>query len=570
MWLINTHTLTLEEFVGPSLPAYVILSHTWGKGEVTFQEFRSWLPFYKWKPGAQKILKTCELARSRGFRYVWIDTCCIDKTNSVELAEAINSMFEWYASAAECYVYLQDLTPDAQTHSLKYSRWFSRGWTLQELLATDDLIFFDQNWHQRGTKHELAALIENVTGISQQILRDKHLLSQVPVSHKMSWAAYRQTTRPEDIAYCLIGIFDVKMAFIYGEGRQNAFFRLQEEIIRRTNDMSIFAWQSISVDDKYRGVLASGPEEFVNGSLYQQARPAHDTPEFTMTNKGVRINAGLQYTDNGDIVLCLHHSKGQEDYGLVGIYLRAYSSGTYARIRPYELAAIEKPDQGRLAQRYLNPSISVATERKLETALEKAILFNSSLETTLWQYESTTPATWWDHDTQLYLRDGNKSSTAFHLFRSDWDNYEPPLKFIVAFGITESNLAWAQIASDELYDTAVGGQLHLVEAYRHWYNSSYVAISRQSTPQLIQNCAQEGSHEVCRPYLQHVSSTYHLKVSIVTALVHGYPTFVINMTAEKPKSSDRMSTVLFLVCLTVCVLWVVVRFVWFGKNILLA
>ncbi|SPJ82352.1 uncharacterized protein FTOL_09757 [Fusarium torulosum] len=546
MWLINTHTLALEEFFGPDRPHYVILSHTWGKGEVTFQEFRSGLQSYKSRPGAQKILKTCELARARGFDYVWIDTCCIDKTNSVELAEAINSMFEWYASAAECYVYLQDLAPDAHIHTLKSSRWFSRGWTLQELLAPDDLTFFDQDWHRRGTKHDLAALIDEATGISQQILRDKHLLSQVPVSHKMSWAAYRQTTRPEDIAYCLIGIFDVKMAFIYGEGRKNAFFRLQEEIMRRTNDMSIFAWQSLSVNEKYRGVLASGPEEFVNGSLYQQARTSLDTPEFTMTNKGVRIHSGLEYTDNGDVVLCLHHSKRQEDYGSVGIYLKAYSGGTYARMRPYDLATIARPVEGRPAQRYLSPSISEATERKLETALENAILFNSSLKTTFWQYESTTPTTWWDHDTQLYLRDGNKSFTAFHLFRSDWDNIAAPLRFIVAFGITENNLAWVEIDSRKLYDVAVSGQIHLVEAYRHWYNSSHVATSRQSTPRLISNCAHEGDHEVCKPYLQPIIFTYLLKVSITTALVHGYPTFVINMTAERLSEIDHRFLEFFL------------------------
>ncbi|KAF5675790.1 het domain-containing protein [Fusarium heterosporum] len=190
-------------------------------------------------------------------------------------------------------------------------------------------------------------------GISQDILQDKHLLTEVPVSHRMSWVASRHTTRPEDIAYCLIGIFNVKTGFFYGEGRKSAFFRLQEEMIRRTNDMSIFAWRSLSTNEKYRGVLALGPEEFVDGSLYRQATSALHTPEFIITNKGVRINTGLHYTKTGDSILYLHHSKEGQDNDLVGVYLKAYSGGIYARMKPNELATIAKPGRGRPAQRYL-------------------------------------------------------------------------------------------------------------------------------------------------------------------------------------------------------------------------
>jgi hypothetical protein len=536
MWLINTHTLTLEEFIGPNRPSFAILSHTWGKDEVTFQEFRSSTEDYSKKLGGQKIINTCALAKSRGFHYVWIDSCCIDKTNSVELAEAINSMFEWYAAARECYVYIQDLGPDAPIGNLKGSRWFTRGWTLQELLAPDNMIFFDRDWRPRGTKRELSSLISEATGISQEILQDKSLLSQVPVSHKMSWAASRQTTRPEDIAYCLIGIFDVKMIFIYGEGRKNSFYRLQEEIIRRTNDMSIFAWRSLSVNEKYSGVLATGPEVFVNGSLYRQTRGALDTPEYAITNKGIRIDTGLQYTPSGDTVMSLHHSQGSHDK--VGIYLKAYGGRTYARMRPHELANVGQVRQGQPEERYLTPSASVAIERKLDTTRENAFLFNSSLETEYWQYESTVPSTWWDHDTKSYLRDSNKPFAAFHFFRSDWHDTSPSLKFVVAFGVTEGGRAWARIDSDHLYKAIVNGQMHLVQEdideYVQLNKSSHVAISRRNPPQLVRTCSTEDGVEVCKDTLHQTVSTFHLKVFVVSTMVHGYATFAINMTAERP------------------------------------
>lgn len=543
MWLINTHTLTLEEFISLDRPAFAILSHTWSKDEVTFQEFRSLTGDYSKKLRGRKVLNTCALAKSRGFRYVWIDSCCIDKTNSVELAEAINSMFEWYATAGECYAYIEDLASDASTDKLKVSRWFSRGWTLQELLAPDELIFFDRDWRPRGTKHDLSGLVSEASGISQGILRDKSLLSEIPVSHKMSWAATRQTTRPEDIAYCLIGIFDVRMVFIYGEGRKNAFYRLQKKIIRRTNDMSIFAWTSQSVDEEYRGVLATGPEEFVNGSLYRQQSGALDNPEYTVTNKGIRIETGLQYNSDGATVLPLYHSKESRD--IIGIYLKAYGGRTYARMRPHELAKIPNATQGRPEQRYLSPSISVATKRKLETTLANAFLFESSLKTKYWQYESTSPSTWWDHDAQTYLRDGNKPFTAFHFFRSDWHDVSPSMNFVVAFGVTDSGLAWVKFDTGPLYEAAVSGEMQVVkediEKHIQANKSSYVAIQRWKAPLLWRTFTPGNNHGETRR--QDVSVTY-LKVSIKSTVVNGHSTFVINMTAQPPQNPRWLLIVL--------------------------
>lgn len=538
MWLINTDTLALEEFIGPKRPPFAILSHTWGKEEVTFQEVRSAEPNFKHKLGGRKIVNTCAIAKQRGFRYVWIDSCCIDKTNSVELTEAINSMFEWYAAAAECYAYIQDLDASAPIEALQNSRWFSRGWTLQELLAPDILIFFDQYWWPRGTKRDLSLLISEATGISPEILQDTRLLSQTPVAHKMSWAASRQTTRPEDIAYCLIGIFDVKMVFIYGEGRESAFYRLQEEIIRRTNDMSIFAWRSVSSGETYRGVLASGPEEFLDGPLYRRTRGSLNTPEYTVTNKGIRIHTHLHYTPFGESVLSLHHS--QHHHGTVGIYLKAHGGGTYARTRPHELAKVaDSTPRGRVDQRYLSPSVSAATKRALDTTLHNAFFFNASLNTNLWQYESTSPDTWWDRDTRSYLRDGNKPFTAFHFFRSDWHDVTSSRKFVVAFGVTNSGRAWARIDAGSLYNAAVEGRVHMVEEQVQELIQSdqnfKVQISRWNPPVLVETCTTENGRKVCKDTLQTTTSIFCLKVLVVKTVVNGHATFVINMTAEEPE-----------------------------------
>ncbi|KAK0717695.1 heterokaryon incompatibility protein-domain-containing protein, partial [Lasiosphaeria miniovina] len=254
--LINTTTLKLGEFMGPALESleYAILSHTWTDEEVSFQEFTSdRTPAHK--IGYRKIVKSCEVARSatsKPLGYIWVDTCCIDKSSSAELSESINSMFEWYRKSAVCYVYLADVTAVnwtlAEDH--KRSRWFSRGWTLQELIAPGDVFFFNTDWVFLWSRTELAEDLSRITSIDSRLLhmsgsdhraRIQSTLRYVSVAQRMSWAAGRHTTRLEDIAYCLMGIFGFNMPLLYGEGNR-AFFRLQEEIIKLQHDQSILAW----------------------------------------------------------------------------------------------------------------------------------------------------------------------------------------------------------------------------------------------------------------------------------------------------------------------------------------
>ncbi|KAK7402390.1 hypothetical protein QQX98_011855 [Neonectria punicea] len=259
MRLLNTKTLELEN-VGDNPPDYAILSHTWGQDEVLYDDVRSpeRLQEVRWKnsAGYRKVARTCETALKQGFSHVWIDTCCIDKSSSAEVSEAINCMFEWYRDATACYAYLSDVTvdPDGTSDNLESSRWFTRGWTLQELLAPDDVGFFTRDWVPLGTRGELSTRISYITGIGEALLtrrdpakRQWHnvssLLYRENVALRMTWAGYRETSRPEDIAYSLMGLFGVKMPVLYGEGN-NAFLRLQEEILKVSHDQSMLIWRT--------------------------------------------------------------------------------------------------------------------------------------------------------------------------------------------------------------------------------------------------------------------------------------------------------------------------------------
>jgi Heterokaryon incompatibility protein (HET) len=246
MRLIHGETLRLVEFADNHIPPYAILSHTWGSEEVTLQDISDILDLSKearWqkiieskRESYDKITNCCDRASKDGLEYCWVDTCCIDKSSSSELSEAINSMFRWYSNAAVCYVYLSDVKyPGGE---ISHSRWFTRGWTLQELIAPRIVEFFTSKWELIGTKRSLRRKIASVTGIDVETLLDPDTLSSASVARRMAWAANRQTTRTEDVAYCLMGLFDVAMPLLYGEG-EKAFIRLQEEIIKEIDDHSL-------------------------------------------------------------------------------------------------------------------------------------------------------------------------------------------------------------------------------------------------------------------------------------------------------------------------------------------
>ncbi|CAN9256395.1 unnamed protein product [Alternaria alternata] len=233
-----------EDYVrSQDIPPYAILSHTWGEQEVIFDDLKSLdntndVGLEK-EAGWDKIRFCARQAERDGLDYFWVDTCCIDKTNSQELQEAINSMFCWYQNAEKCYVLLSDVENNSLEGNgslrrrwkaaFRKSRWFNRGWTLQELLAPRSVEFFSKEGELLGDKQSLKDTISEITGIPSEALSGKQV-SEFTVAERFSWAEDRQTTRDEDGAYCLFGIFGIHLPLIYGEGRENARDRLRSAV----------------------------------------------------------------------------------------------------------------------------------------------------------------------------------------------------------------------------------------------------------------------------------------------------------------------------------------------------
>ena len=302
MWLLRTDCAQLEYFSRnfDADGGYAILSHTWEVKEQTFREVRDIGERCKLAgtnaredPNlSDKIRNYCRLAEEHGYRWAWADACCIDKTSSSELSESINYMYRWYSDAEVCYAYLADVPHIPSDSNLdapdwaafRESRWHKRGWTLQELIAPASVLFVTSTWKVSGSRADLAECLWQVTGIPPSILTRRRTPSDYSVCTRMRWASQRQTTRLEDEAYCLMGLFDVSMPTNYGEG-ERAFTRLQYEIMRKDTDLSLFAFgptlpygafsrDGISLSPGEtpsfitRFLLASSPRQFDHASVY--------------------------------------------------------------------------------------------------------------------------------------------------------------------------------------------------------------------------------------------------------------------------------------------------------------
>jgi hypothetical protein len=345
MRLLHVETRQLQDFVNP--PPYAILSHTWDSIEVTYQDMQhGTTPSH---PGYSKIEYTCTQAVKDNYQWVWIDTCCIDKSSSAELSEAINSMFQWYSRSKVCYAFLSDVdsVDDRLLHVVKAghfedddhelfhssqlsrSRWFTRGWTLQELLAPPKILFFGRVWKHLGTKITLARCISTITRIPEHVIKHEHKISEnyefshlflqsFSVAERMSWTATRQTTRIEDISYSLLGIFNVNMPLLYGEGAK-AFKRLQEEIMKTSADHSIFIWDRALTGERF---LAPSPKFF-----YTQRRIlSFDitdivTEPYAISNVGLTIKLPVSRNRRGETFCVLGCIYEDNPRGLIGVIL---------------------------------------------------------------------------------------------------------------------------------------------------------------------------------------------------------------------------------------------------------
>ncbi|KAE9376416.1 HET-domain-containing protein, partial [Stipitochalara longipes BDJ] len=301
MRLLNARTLKLHSFQEEEAPEYAILSHTWHDDEVLFEDLRDMAQASK-QAGFTKIRFCCDQALKDEIQFIWVDTCCIDKASSAELSEAINSMFRWYRNAKVCYAYLQDvLNREHGDRKMRQSRWFKRAWTLQELLAPSRLVFYSNNWTTLGTKDDVKVIVSRATGIDEEYLTERPL-EMASIAKRMSWASKREATRAEDIAYSLFGVFDVQMPLLYGEGLRKAFMRLQEEIMKSSNDHTLFAWTRPSGPNSYSetsSVLAPSPDCFADSSNLVPTEKINPLSPYTMTNMGLRIFLPLSHDFNG-------------------------------------------------------------------------------------------------------------------------------------------------------------------------------------------------------------------------------------------------------------------------------
>lgn len=428
MYLINTRTFELEAFASSSSVKYAILSHTWHDGEVLFHDMvRSNLAQAQQKSGFLKILYTCQQAARSGLDYAWVDTCCIDKTSSAELSEAINSMFQWYKDAQVCYVYLGDLSrsqlaqPEESSQSIEAPfgkcRWFSRGWTLQELIAPSSVEFYDRDWEYIGNKQSLVATLSHFTGIDLAVLDGSVQPSEVTAGRRMSWASRRETTRVEDLSYSLMGIFDINMPIMYGEGNK-AFLRLQEEILRVSGDVSLLAWRSTDSEQPFRGALAQHPKEFTdcpNLHLLTQQFSIFSSVDITVTYRGLRFY-GYPVEPA--------HTREYEGYRLYSLYLGSLDDqqeiyvllirtlGGYVRVWPREFQISAPTTWYQLGE---ESSFSIAKDMdsraavQFQSGLRKRLSLRTETENCELRVLDAAPTAAWDRVNKQFILDGMAS-----------------------------------------------------------------------------------------------------------------------------------------------------------------
>ncbi|KAI1142576.1 HET-domain-containing protein [Hypoxylon sp. FL0543] len=427
MRLLQVYTRELKEYNGGFIPPYAILSHTWGKHEVTFQDLTKL--DHKSFQGYTKVEGCCQQAAKDGLQYVWIDTCCIDKSSSAELSEGINSMFQWYKNSAVCYVYLSDVLanddPFSTASDFRQSRWFRRGWTLQELLAPMELAFFDTNWDEiqigrinrsshlsrvgprssaiQNQAHYLnrlglLRLLSDITNIPKKAL-DTGDFSQFCAAARFAWAADRETTRVEDRAYSLLGLLEVNMPLVYGEGNK-AFKRLQEEVIKSRDDDSLLAWgyRLVVAEEQSRidadGVLAQSPFDFRHCHSLQKLETEETSPDVPLTTThSAMTNIGMQLA----IPIRTIDSKN----GVFIAVLRCLVPGTYAHRNHLVVPLVRTKggDKNHFSRAPGSPPFLVRREKLVSLIKKSKFLFFLSRVPSLWRLFIAKPVS-----TPIYLR----------------------------------------------------------------------------------------------------------------------------------------------------------------------
>lgn len=414
MRLLHTERLTIETPTG--VRPYAILSHRWlaDHEEISFQDLqhtqappgegprniytRATFPLnVQSKQGFAKFLGACNNASRAGLEYIWIDTCCIDKTSSAELSEAINSMHAWYQDSAVCYVYLHDFDDDVDLRSaLEKVDWFKRGWTLQELIAPENVYFFNKDWIKIGSKATWAPILSKLTHIRKDVLLGNPCTPSI--AEKMSWAAGRKTKKIEDRAYSLMGLFGIHMPIIYGEG-EKAFRRLQLEIMKSSDDQTIFAWHDSLTHPnpvRDRGLLASAPDIFsrkaspvvtIDHSYFiKNVLRNHNTFRnmqrgYSILNDGIHITFPMKQV-GVDVWLAVLRCKRENQEFPYGIYLKERPNcHDFLRTSPTKLLTLESADLEGLGLH----TIRVVVDHHILPAVSRRQFFTFQLTYTSWE-----------------------------------------------------------------------------------------------------------------------------------------------------------------------------------------
>ncbi|KAF5254483.1 hypothetical protein FANTH_741 [Fusarium anthophilum] len=409
MRLLQTKSYELFEAsdVPAPSPSYAILSHTWisSKDEITYQDMKTRTGdiknnVYKQK-GWSKLKNYCDRAFKDGWDWAWMDTCCIDKTNPADTQEAINAMFRWYQNAGVCYAHLSDVDfsissqilslpedtgLDSSMNSLRTAakekfidaKWFTRGWTLQELLAPHYLIFVDREWRHMGTRESWALEIEEASNIEARHLNafNPTDFASCSTAMRFSWASGRETTVEEDESYSLLGLFGISLPLIYGEGGRQAFNRLQRQLIHVYHDDSVFAWKSSQPDPKPGvGILARSVKDFWDASKVTAGQYGN---AYSMTNRGLEITPKYwRQRSNPDGLIvrlnCRIGSASDAEDKETGIYLTHDAvADVYYRTRIHELC-IGQLDLGDWYEERRREPLFIRADNYLEPATSSAV-----------------------------------------------------------------------------------------------------------------------------------------------------------------------------------------------------
>ena len=325
---------------------YAILSHRWQGDEISFKDMEKLTNSKLQTCSGRKVVGTCEVAQKENLKWVWIDSCCIGNNVNAR-GRAINLMYRWYRCSQTCYTYLHDVTKDSfprKANEPANSEWFSRGWTLQELIAPRVLEFFDQSWQPIGNRRDHAATLSKITRVPQILLdqtdgpgASRTLTDTFGVAQIMSWAADRETRMPEDRAYSLVGLFGVSLPALYGIGGQEAFQILQDTIIKQYRDQSILSWSGQANGN----VLAESPSDFQKCFDVVPWRPSSwpgspPRPPFQMVQESITTRLrltrcrGSSYIFQAELACC-HSNDDPSDRKPIVINL-AEVSNIYYRI----------------------------------------------------------------------------------------------------------------------------------------------------------------------------------------------------------------------------------------------